>query len=65
MEASSYFEQKYTAEQAAEEIQYYHDIVKSVNGEFITLFHNHFLTQQPQWLPWRNMYEAFLKTNFG
>jgi hypothetical protein len=65
MEASSYFEQKYAAEQAAEEIQYYHDIVKSVNGEFITLFHNHFLTQQPQWLLWRNMYEAFLKNNFG
>lgn len=65
MEASAFFEQKYSAEQAAEEIQYYHDIVKSVNGEFITLFHNHFITQQPQWLPWRNMYESFLKNNFG
>jgi len=65
MEASSFFEQKYTAQQAAEEIQYYHDIVKSVNGEFITLFHNHFLTQQPQWLPWREMYMAFLKKNFS
>lgn len=65
MEASSYFNQGYTAEQAAEEIQYYHDIVKEVNGEFITLFHNHFLTDQPQWRDWRGMYEAFLSNNFG
>ncbi len=65
MEASSFFEQKYSAQQAADEIQYYHDVVKSVNGEFISLFHNHFLTQQPQWLPWRKMYEDFLQKNFG
>jgi hypothetical protein len=65
MEASSYFNQGYTAEQAAEEIQYYHDIVKGGNGEFITLFHNHFLTEQPQWREWREMYEAFLLKNFG
>lgn len=65
MEASSFFNQGYTALQAAEEIQYYHDIVKEVNGEFITLFHNHFLTEQPQWREWREMYEGFLLKNFG
>jgi hypothetical protein len=65
MEASSFFEQGYTAEQAAEEIQYYHDTVKNVNGQFITLFHNHFLTEQPEWIGWRKMYENFLQINFG
>ncbi len=65
MEASSFFNQGYTASQAAEEIQYYHDIVKEVDGEFITLFHNHFLTEQPQWREWREMYEGFLLKNFG
>ncbi len=65
MEANSFFEQGYSAAQAREEIQYYHDIVKKVNGEFITLFHNHFLTEQPGWLPWRKMYEDFLDANFG
>ena len=64
MEANSYFEQKYTADQAAVELQQYHDIVKSVNGQLITLFHNHFVTTQPQWLPWRNMYSVFLQNNF-
>lgn len=65
MEATSYFEQKYSAEQAAVELQQYHDVVKQVNGQLITIFHNHFLTLQPQWLPWRKMYEQFLEKNFS
>jgi hypothetical protein len=65
MEATSFFNQAYSVEQAAEEIQYYYDTVKKVNGEFITLFHNHFLTEQPQWIQWREMYAAFLKKNSG
>lgn len=65
MEANAYFEQNYTAKQAGEELQEYHDITGSVGGELITIFHNHFITAQKQWLPWRNMYEAFLEKNFG
>lgn len=64
MEANSFFEQKYTAEKAAVELQQYHDVVKKVGGQLITLFHNHFVTGQPQWLPWRNMYGDFLRCNF-
>jgi len=64
MEANSFFEQHFTAEQAAAELQQYHDVVKAVNGNLITLFHNHFITEQPQWLPWRNMYGAFIGKNF-
>lgn len=64
MEANSFFEQHYTAEQAAEELQQFHDVVKSVNGELITIFHNHFITEQKQWSPWRNMYAAFIAENF-
>jgi hypothetical protein len=65
MEANSHFEQHYSVEQAGEELQCYHDTVKAVNGELITIFHNHFLTEEPKWLPWRKMYEAFLRKNFG
>jgi hypothetical protein len=65
MEANSFFEQEYSAEEAGEEIQYYYDVVKKVNGEFITLFHNHFLTEQPQWIAWREMYSGFLDKNFS
>ncbi len=64
MEANSYFEQHYTAEQAAVELQQYLNRVKSVGGQLITIFHNHFITEQPEWLPWRNMYAGFLQNNF-
>ena len=65
MDANSIFEQKYSVEEAAEELQYYFDTVKQVNGTLITLFHNHFLTEQIEWLAWRNMYADFLKRNFN
>lgn len=65
MEANSYFEQYYSAKQAAEELQQYHDVIKSIGGDLITIFHNHFVTEQKEWLPWRNMYADFLKRNFG
>lgn len=65
MDATSFFSQGYGATEAAEELQYYHDTVKGLGGEFITVFHNHFLTEQPQWIPWREMYRDFLNKNFG
>jgi hypothetical protein len=65
MEANSFFEQGYSASEAGEEIQYYYDTVKKVDGEFITLFHNHFLTEQRSWIAWREMYAAFLENNFS
>ena len=64
MDANAFFEEKLTAEEAAISLQAYHDIVKKVNGTFITIYHNHFLTKQPQWLRWRNVYLDFLKNNF-
>lgn len=65
MEANSFFEQHYTAAQAAEELQQYYDTVKKVNGTLITIFHNHFITGQQQWIEWRKMYADFLQKNFG
>ena len=63
MEANAHFEQHFTAQQAAEELQQYFDVVKKVNGLFVTIFHNHFVTKQKEWLPWRNMYADFLNKN--
>ncbi|MES2004499.1 MAG: polysaccharide deacetylase family protein [Bacteroidota bacterium] len=65
MEATSFFNQGHSAAEAGEELQYYYDAVKKVNGECMVLFHNHFLTEQQQWLPWREMYADFLEKNFG
>jgi hypothetical protein len=64
MEANSHFEQKLSAAEAANELQQYFDVVRKVDGQLITIFHNHFLTEEPQWQPWRKMYEEFLKKNF-
>lgn len=65
MEAASAFSQGFTADQAGEELQYYFEQVRKVKGELITLFHNHFLTEQPGWIEWRKMYADFLERNFG
>jgi hypothetical protein len=64
MEANSYFEQQMNADEAADELQQYHDILKSVDGELSIIFHNHFLTEQIEWLGWRKMYADFLEKNF-
>jgi hypothetical protein len=64
MDANCIFEQHLTAQQAGYELYQYYTTVKQVNGTLITIFHNHFLTEQPEWQPWRKMYEAFLEKYF-
>jgi hypothetical protein len=64
MDANAFFEEKLSVEEATQSLQSYHDVVKKVNGTFIIIYHNHFLTKQPNWLQWRNVYTTFLKNNF-
>ncbi|TKK69854.1 hypothetical protein FC093_07200 [Ilyomonas limi] len=64
MDANAIFEQQLTPEKAAHELEQYCAIVKEVNGNLITIFHNHFLTEQPEWLSWRKVYEVFLNKHF-
>ena len=65
MEATAHFSEKKTAEQALGEMIEQYDIVKSINGEFITLFHNHFLAEDKDWKPWRNMYQTFINKKYS
>ena len=62
MDANSYFEQQLSADEALVELQDYYNVVKQVGGNCTIILHNSFLTEQPQWQPWRKMYEKFLKT---
>jgi hypothetical protein len=62
MDANSYFEQQLSADEALVELQDYYNVVKQVGGSCTIILHNSFLTEQPQWLPWRKMYEVFLET---
>ncbi len=60
MEANSFFEQKYSAEQALEEMRHYYGICKSVNGTFISIWHNTFLGTEKKFKGWREVYEKFI-----
>ena len=61
MEANSYFEQKYTAEQALEEMRQYFRKVREVDGLLITLWHNSFLGSAKRFKGWKEVYEIFVK----
>lgn len=41
MDANSYYEQHFTAEETLNEMEHFYEIIKEVNGLLITIFHNH------------------------
>lgn len=61
MEANSYYEQKFTAQQALEEMRDYRKVVKSVGGMLITIWHNHFLGNEKVFGEWKQVYEEFIR----
>lgn len=61
MEANSFYEQKYTARQALDEMRYYYNAIKSVSGTFIMIWHNSFLGTGKLFTGWREIYEQFIK----
>ena len=64
MECNSFFEQKFTAEKAFEEMLHYATIVKKVNGNLITIWHNFSLGTDPLWKGWKEKYIDFLKKGY-
>jgi len=60
MEANSFYEQKYSVQKAFEELKYYFETVRSVNGTLITIWHNSFLGTARQFSGWREMYKEFI-----
>ncbi|MBS1577328.1 MAG: hypothetical protein JST09_18675, partial [Bacteroidetes bacterium] len=61
MDANSFYEQKYTPEQAFEEMIQYHKIVKGVNGTMISIWHNNFLGTDNFYAGWKEVYEKFIR----
>ena len=61
MEANSFYEQKYTAQQALDEMRHYYKTIRSVNGTFIMIWHNSFLGTDKMYAGWREVYEQFIK----
>ena len=60
MEANSFYEQKFSTEQAFEELKHYYDIVKSVNGTLTIIWHNNFLGTAKMFTGWREIYKQFI-----
>ena len=60
MEANSFYQQKYTAAEAYEELMRYYSICKEVSGQLITIWHNNFLGTDPQFAGWRAFYKQFI-----
>ena len=61
MDANAFYEQRQTPRAAFEELKYYHDTVKKVNGTLITIWHNNFFGTDPAYVGWREVYELFLR----
>lgn len=60
MDANSFFEQKFTPQQALEEIKTYYKRVKEINGTFISIWHNPFFGTDKLFAGWREVYEQVL-----
>lgn len=60
MDANAYYEQKLSAEEALIEMMQYYEVIKSVNGTMITLWHNSFLGTSKEFEGWRDVYERFV-----
>ncbi len=60
MDANSFYEQKLTAHQALEELLQYFQVIRSVNGMMITVWHNTFLGTHRRFAGWRETYEKFI-----
>jgi len=61
MDANSYYEQRYDAVRAQQELMHYYHHIRKVNGLMVTIWHNNFLGTDPQFAGWREVYETFLK----
>jgi hypothetical protein len=60
MDANSFYEQRFTAEQAYEELIHYYGLCKKYHGTCISIFHNNFLGTDKTFAGWKEMYSRFI-----
>lgn len=61
MDANSFYEAKQTPSQAFDELMWYYNAVKKVNGMLITIWHNSILGSDKNTAGWSRMFELFMK----
>ncbi len=62
MDANSFYEQKYSPQQAFDELNNYAEVIKSINGTLVTVWHNTFLGTDTMYKGWKEVYENFVKS---
>ena len=60
MEANSFYEQKYSAPEAFDEMMHYYSQCKAAGGILITIWHNNFLGTGKMFEGWREIYKGFI-----
>ncbi|WP_439504548.1 DUF7033 domain-containing protein [Sediminibacterium sp.] len=60
MDATAIFHEKKTVLEAAKILDEFYSLHQQYGGVFIPIFHNNFLTKQPAFIDWRNLYADFL-----
>lgn len=60
MDANSFYEQKQTVEETAEELAHYLKVCQQYNTGLITLWHNNFLGTDPMFKGWAALYSHFI-----
>ncbi|OYY09041.1 MAG: hypothetical protein B7Y11_11740 [Sphingobacteriia bacterium 24-36-13] len=60
MDATVIFNEKRTVAEATKTLEDMYKLYQKYGGVFIPIFHNNFLTTQPVFIGWRNMYADFL-----
>ena len=60
MDATAIFHEKKTVSEAAKTLDQFYALYQQYGGVFIPIFHNNFLTNQPAFIDWRNLYADFL-----
>ena len=62
MDANCHYEQKLNVNEAYQELMYYYETCKNINGNLITIFHNSFLGTGKEFDGWRELYQKFIST---
>lgn len=61
MDANSFFEQQESPRQAYEELSFYYEQVKRLQGTMVSVWHNNILGTAPHTKGWREMFEVFMR----
>ncbi len=60
MDANCFYQQKLFIDESFEELMYYYNENKKVNGEMVTVFHNSILGTGKEFEGWADLYEKFI-----